>query len=166
MNSKAQFYINHLNLHPHPEGGYFRELYRSSEKIKEENLPSRFKGDRCFSTSIYFLLEGNQVSKFHRIKSDEIWHFYDGSSVRIYILDQKGKLNTVTLGKELSTGELFQTVIGHGNWFAAEVIDKTSYCLVGCDVSPGFDYNDFELADRNKLLTKFPQHRELIINFT
>lgn len=110
MNEKAQSYKIQLNLQPHPEGGYFREIYRSDEIFKKESLPKRFDSDRSFSTSIYFLLEGQETSKFHRLKSDEQWHFYDGCPVTIYNLNENGELSVTTLGKKVSNGEIFQTV--------------------------------------------------------
>jgi uncharacterized protein len=166
MNKKFQYYKAKLNLQPHPEGGYFREVYRSDEILKKESLPNRFDGDRNFLTAIYFLLEGEQTSKFHLLKSDEQWHFYDGCPVKIYILNENGELSVTTLGDNISNGEVFQTVIKRNNWFAAELIDKNSFCLVGCVVSPGFNFNDFELANRDDLITTYPQHKGLVIRFT
>jgi predicted cupin superfamily sugar epimerase len=121
---------------------------------------------RNFSTSIYFLLEGKQVSKFHRLKSDELWHFYDGTSVIIHIIDTEGKLTQIRLGRNVEDGEVFQAVIKSGNWFAAEVIDKKSFALVGCTVSPGFDFSDFEFGNREALIKMHPDLRELIQKFT
>jgi uncharacterized protein len=166
MNKNAQSYIIQLNLQPHPEGGYFREVYHSNEIIKKKSLPTRYDGNRNFSTSIYFLLEGEQKSKFHRLKSDEQWHFYDGCPVKIYILNENGELSVTTLGDNILNGEVFQTVIKRNNWFAAELIDKNSFCLVGCVVSPGFNFNDFELANRDELITTYPQHKGLVIRLT
>lgn len=166
MNIKSLFYIEHFNLKPHPEGGYFKEVYRADETIKKDCLPARYKGDRNFSTSIYFLLEGGQTSKFHRLKSDEQWHFYDGCSVKIYTITKYGKLDTIILGADISNGAMFQTVIKSGDWFAAELIDKNSFCLIGCVVAPGFKFNDFELAKRGELISEFPQHKQLIEKFT
>lgn len=166
MNKDAKFYIEKLGLQPHPEGGYFKEIYRSGEIILPEGLPRRLTKERSVSTSIYFLLEGKQVSKFHRLKSDELWHFYDGSGVSIHIIDDKGNLSKVVLGKEIDKGEVFQTVIPAGHWFAAELKDRKSFTLVGCTVAPGFDFGDFELADRNKLLNSFPLHESIIKKFT
>ncbi|MEJ2616754.1 MAG: cupin domain-containing protein, partial [Ignavibacteriaceae bacterium] len=97
MNSKAKYYINKLKLIPHPEGGYYKEIYRSGEYISTEGLPKRYKSKRVFSTSIYFLLEGKQISRFHRLKSDEVWHFYDGSPVAVYILNNN--IEKIILGK-------------------------------------------------------------------
>ncbi len=164
MNQKAKYYIQKLQLEKHPEGGYFREIYRSGEIISIDAPKKRLK--RNVSTSIYFLLEGSQISKFHRLKSDELWHFYDGGSVRVYVIDDKGKLKEIILGKKIEDGEVFQTVIKKNHWFAAEVINKRSFALIGCTVSPGFDFSDFELANREYLLDCFPKLKNLILKFT
>lgn len=166
MKYQAVYYIKQLNLQHHPEGGYFSEVYRSEETLEIKSLPPRYDGDRSFSTSIYFLLEGEQTSKFHRIKSDEQWHFYNGSSVKIFILSEQGELNITTLGRNNLNGEEFQTTIKRGNWFAAELIDKNSFALVGCVVSPGFEFSDFELGKREELVTKFPEHNDIIRRLT
>lgn len=162
MHDKAKYYIDKLKLLPHPEGGYYMEIYRSGEFIDIRGLPKRYKNKRVFSTSIYFLLEGQQVSKFHRLKSDEVWHFYDGDPVKIYILDNNKNLDEVILGKDLSKGNRFQFTIKKNSWFGAELIEKNSFALVGCSVSPGFDFDDFELADRNSLLKIYPQFENII----
>lgn len=166
MLKKVNIYIKYLALKPHPEGGYFSEVYRSNEKIKKNSLPKRYSGSRSFATSIYFLLAGNQVSKFHRLKSDEQWHFYDGAAVKIIILNEFGELNTTVLGKNVSKGEVLQTVIKRNNWFAAELKSKKSFCLVGCVVAPGFDFKDFQLASPDELVKKYPQHKKVILRFT
>jgi predicted cupin superfamily sugar epimerase len=165
MHPEAKKYIEKLQLKPHPEGGYYKEIYRSGEIILPEGLPSRFRRGRNISTSIYFMLVGSQVSNFHKLKSDEIWHFYDGSGVIIFVIDNSGKLSEYRVGKNLEKREVLQVVIKNNHWFAAELIDKTSFCLVGCTVSPGFDFEDFELAKREELLEIFPQHNELIKRF-
>jgi hypothetical protein len=164
MNQKAKYYIQKLQLNKHPEGGYFREIYRAGEMISIDAPEKILK--RNVSTSIYFLLEGSQISKFHRLKSDELWHFYDGGSVKVYVIDEKGKLSEIILGKKTEDGEVFQTVIKKNNWFAAEVKNKRSFALIGCTVSPGFDFSDFELAKREYLLDSFPKHKDLILKFT
>ena len=166
MNNKAQYYIEKLSLIAHPEGGYFREIYRSDEIIKAEHLPDRYSKQRNFSTSIYFLLEGEQVSKFHKLKSDEIWHFYDGSPIQIFIISPDGKIQNEILGKDLNKNEFPQLVIEKENWFGAKVLDKDSFTLIGCTVSPGFDFKDFELADREELIIKFPVHEKIISELT
>lgn len=164
MNEKAKQYIQKLQLKKHPEGGYFKEIYRGGEMILIDPPDRRLK--RNYSTSIYFLLEGKQVSKFHRLKSDEIWHFYDGSPIKIYIIDEKGKLSENILGKKMDDEAKYQTVIRKNNWFAAELINKKSFSLVGCTVSPGFDFSDFEFGDREQLSNQFPKLKELIERLT
>ena len=166
MHPAAKKYIDLLNLVSHPEGGYFKEIYRSGELLLPGGLPERFKKQRAVSTSIYFLLEGKQVSKFHKLKSDEIWHFYDGCGVKIFVIDTAGNLSEFRLGRNIENRETLQVVIENNHWFAAELIDKNSFCLVGCTVAPGFDFDDFELAERNRLIELFPQHRELIERFS
>lgn len=161
MNHQAKNYIQKLQLKPHPEGGYYKEIYRAGEIILSEHLPKRYKSSRNFSTSIYFLLEGNQISHFHRLKSDEQWHFYDGSSIIIYDISENGKLNKTLLGRDIKNGESLQAVIKRNAWFAAELSDKSSFTLIGCTVSPGFDFNDFELGKRDELIKEFPLYKEL-----
>lgn len=166
MNEKAEYYVNKLKLIAHPEGGYFKEVYRSDEFIEAGCLQIRYKGKRTFSTSIYFLLEGKQISSFHKLKSDETWHFYDGSSVKIFIINEKGELIEKLLGKNLEKGEEIQFTIEKNNWFAAEVINKDLFSLVGCTVAPGFEFDDFQLAKREDLADAFPEHKKLIERFT
>jgi uncharacterized protein len=164
MHLKAKQYIKQLQLRKHPEGGYFREVYRSGERILPNHLPKRYRSSRNFSTSIYFLLEGKQFSSFHLLQSDELWHFYDGSTVLLYILNQKGELSLKKLGRGEDCD--LQITIEKQNWFAAEIEDKKSFALFGCTVSPGFDFEDFELGKRDGLLKKFPHHSDLIKRLT
>lgn len=160
MHPKAQKYIKQLQLKKHPEGGYYKEVYRSGELILPEHLPKRYKSTRNFSTSIYFLLEGKQFSTFHLLQSDELWHFYDGSALLLYIINQKGELAIKKLGRDEDC-EL-QLTIEKQNWFAAEVEDKNSFTLFGCTVSPGFEFDDFEMGKRRELIKKFSHHKNLI----
>jgi uncharacterized protein len=164
--NKADIYIEKLKLIPHPEGGYFREVYRSEELLNPDALPQRYKGSRSFSTSIYFLLKGDQKSLLHKLKSDEIWHFYDGSSVKLYTIDSEGKLLHSLLGRNIDGSESMQLVIKRGYWFCAEVSDENSFSLFGCTVAPGFDFSDFELGERKELIRLYPQYQELIKKFT
>jgi hypothetical protein len=166
MPKNAVYWIEKLQLSAHPEGGYFRETYRSQEQVRATHLPVRFDGDRSFSTAIYFLLESHQVSAFHRIKSDEMWHFYAGSSLTIYVIDQQGKLSQVKLGNYVEKGEAFQAVVPAGYWFGAAVSNAAAYALVGCTVAPGFNFNDFEMAERAQLLKEYPQHESIISKLT
>ena len=165
MNKEAEKIVKALNLTKHPEGGYFSEVYRSDETIEKE-LHERFSGKHSLYTSIYFLLSENDYSAFHILKSDEIWHFYEGTTLDINIINPDGQLNSVSLGRNFESGEHFQYCIKAGHYFAAEVRDKSSYALVGCTVSPGFEYSDFELCKKDELIEKFPSHKELIERLT
>ena len=162
----AVYWIRNLGLIEHPEGGYFREIYRSPEAISKDSLPARYQGGRSFSTSIYFLLMRDQFSALHRLKSDELWHFYMGSPLTIHIVDEDGNYSTTKLGRDLEKGEVFQTAIEAGSWFGAAVDDVFSYSLVGCTVAPGFDSADFELGDREELSKRYPEHRTIIERLT
>lgn len=162
MNAKAQYYIEKLDLKKHPEGGYYKEVYRSNEHFIIPDYSLK-KKQRNYSTSIYFLLEGNDKSFFHKLSSDEIWHFYDGTDLRIIIIDNMGNLSEVFFGK--GTG-IFQFIIKKDFWFAAELVDKNSFALIGCTVSPGFDFEDFVLGKREELINLFPQHERIIQKFT
>lgn len=154
--------IGQLKLTPHPEGGYYRQTYISNELIKKEHLPGRFKGDRAFSTAIYFLLEKGDFSAFHKICSDECWHFYAGGALNIYVIHPDGKLETIQLGSDLNGGEVFQYVVPAGAWFASEPALETAFSLVGCTVAPGFHFEDFEMAKVEELLSEYPEHTALI----
>jgi predicted cupin superfamily sugar epimerase len=156
-NKTAQYWIKRLELQPHPEGGYYKEVYRSEESVDGKLLPGNRDGVRSVSTAIYFLLEGNDFSAFHRIKSDEIWHFYDGAPLMIYAIDKEGKLNEYPLGVDSP-----MQIIPKEEWFAAELIDKSSYALVGCTVAPGFDFADFEMGNKEVLINTNPQFQEII----
>ena len=161
----AKLIINQLDLKPHPEGGWYRETYRSNELLAATALPERYGDARSFSTAIYFLLEQNDFSSFHRIASDEIWHHYLGTPVIIYQLNKAGELTTLQLGPDLGQGQHFQIIIPAGTWFAAEPVDN-NFSLVGCTVAPGFDFSDFEFAERDILLEEYPQHTGLINRLT
>ena len=161
MNTAAQL-ISQYQLLPHPEGGYYKETYRSSEGVPASALPERFGGSRSFSTAIYFLLERGNFSAFHKIKSDECWHFYAGQTLLVHILQANGELQTVTLGSNAAAGELFQFVVPANCWFASEPAVGTEFAFTGCTVSPGFDFEDFELAKAEDLISEFPAHAALI----
>ena len=166
MNEEARYWIEKLNLVKHPEGGYYVRTYFAREWIDREHLPQRFAGSRPFSTAIYYLLPGDDFSAFHRIQSDEMWHFYAGTSLTLHVLETDGRLSRKLLGADVERGESFQQLVEAGCWFAASVRDTTSYSLVGCTVAPGFNYEDFEFAEREALVAQFPEHRELIERFT
>lgn len=164
MRYTARFWIEHLGLSRHVEGGSFKEIYRSPLTTNIQTTSD--DKTRNISTSIYFLLEKDQFSAFHRILSDEIWHFYTGDRLVIYEIDPAGKLTEHLLGNQPEKGESFQCVIKAGNWFASRIADGGEYALCGCTVAPGFDFRDFELADSIKLAGVYPQHEALIRQLT
>lgn len=161
----AEYYANKLAMLPHPEGGWYKETYRSNETVASAALPARFAGERNFSTAIFFLLTGKTFSAFHRIKSDEVWHFYAGSCLNVYVINASGQLRIIKLGNNLEKGEEFQAVVEAGSWFASQPEQENTFSLVGCTVAPGFDFKDFELARCEELITLFPEHRSLIAKY-
>jgi predicted cupin superfamily sugar epimerase len=161
-----QFYIESLTMQPHPEGGYFAESYRSGETMIASALPDRFAGDRVFSTAIYFLLESHHISALHRIQADEVWHFYAGGPLDIFVIDPAGELSIIHLGSDLANRQVFQAVVPAGYWFGSKPAPGTTFSLVGCTVAPGFDFADFEMAERATLLAQYPQHRAVIEQLT
>lgn len=165
MNDAASV-INSLELLPHPEGGWYREVYRSEDVIPVDALPARYKSPHCCSTSIYFLLESHDFSAFHRISSDETWHFYLGSPIVIYIISHEGEVVQITMGNNLQEGQYIQYTIPRNCWFAAKVQDNNSFTLVGCTVAPGFEFTDFELASRKQLIDLYPVLSDLISGLT
>lgn len=163
--------IDRLKLAPHPEGGYFRETYRAAETIEATALPQRFGGERSISTAIYFLLEAGQCSHLHRIKADEVWHFYAGDPLIVVEIDPAGRLKTTRLGGDPGADTVYQHVVPAGAWFGATPAEggrfaPPGFALVGCTVAPGFDFADFELADRDALLAEYPRHQDWIRRLT
>lgn len=149
---KVKEIVAYYEMKPHPEGGYYKETYRSAGKFHNHH----------HSTAIYYLLEAGQKSSLHRIKSDEVWHFYGGDSLVVAEILPSGEVKETTLGTDFKKGELVQYVVPAGNWFGAYLPDSSKYAFVGCTVSPGFEFADFELADRTKLLKEFPRASNLI----
>jgi hypothetical protein len=154
--------VAYYQLLPHPEGGYYKETYRSKEEIDADALPARFRGNRSIATAIYFLLEKGNFSAFHRIQSDETWHFYAGQLLNIFVIHESGQLETIQLGDDIANGQTFQAIVPAGAWFASVPAENTNFSFVGCTVAPGFDFIDFELAVSNQLIEKYPQHASLI----
>ncbi len=161
----ADYWINCLGLTEHPEGGYFKETYRSDESMKATALPDRYGDARDIGTSIYFLLTSEKVSNFHRLNSDEIWHYHTGGVARIHIISPQGKYYFKDIGPDHEQEQSFQVCIPRHSWFAAEVVEK-KFILVGCTVAPAFDFADFELAQKNFLIDRYPEMSELINRFT
>ena len=166
MKNRISAIIEKLELEPHPEGGYFRETYRSAGEIEPENLGPNFEGKRNYSTCIYFLLTSRDFSAFHRIQQDEIWHFYDGSPIQLHVISPSGEYVKHLIGRELNAGETPQLVVPAGCWFASEVVIENNFSLVGCTVSPGFDFRDFEMRSRKELIAMFPEQEEIISKLT
>ena len=156
--------IKNLNLSPHAEGGWFRQTYVSGGSIPETVLPAH-RAARPFSTSILFLLTAENFSAFHRIASDEIWYHHEGDPVDIHIIDAQGSLECRTLGPA-SLGYSPQAAVEAGSWFASSLAPEGKWALTGCAVAPGFDYSDFELADRAALTAEFPSHGRTIAAYT
>ena len=162
----AEELVGRLELARHPEGGWYRESYRSAEVAPAASLPERFCGPRSYCTSIYFLIERGDISCLHRIKSDELWHFYAGSPLAVQVITAAGEQLKIELGRDLAAGQSFQATVPAGCWFGAELSGEGDYSLVGCTVSPGFDFADFEMADRDELLRQYPAHAEVIRRLT
>ena len=160
----ATYWIEKLELQKHPEGGYFREIYLSDDVVPQIGLPDNFRGERSFATSIYYLLENADFSAFHRIKSDEIWHYYAGSSAIEIVSLVQGKIKKYMVGNNPDRGQTFQVIVPKNTWFAARLQNQNGYALAGCTVSPGFHFDDFEIADE-KLIDEFPELKDEIALF-
>ena len=163
MNSHdSQFFISKLGLTPHREGGYYKESIHSIETISDQDLIMSFEGKRKLYTSIYFLLTSNDISHFHRLKSDELWYYHAGSPLTIHVIEENGDYKEIKLGLNVDKGEVPQALVPKNTIFGSSVMDADTFSLVGCMVSPGFEYRDFELFTQNELLLKYPQHKVVI----
>jgi uncharacterized protein len=152
--------IERFGLLPHPEGGYYSETFRSAGIVRRDGAPGE---TRRASTAIYYMLCDGAHSAWHRIRSDEVWHFYAGEPIDIHMLDANGVLATHRLGNALAHPEAaFQVVVPAGQWFAAELGDPATFALVGCTVAPGFEFSEFELADVLELSAASPEHSGVI----
>src|SRR5579859_8127016 len=166
MKENAAYWVEKLRLEAHPEGGYFRQTYKAELMLPKAALPAEFAGTRAASTAIYFLLEGENFSGFHRLRSDEVWHFYVGAALVVHVIDSAGKYSTILLGSDLEAGQVFQAVVRVGSWFASHVADWKSFAVVGCTVAPGFEFADFEMGKRAELVAIYPEQREVIERLT
>ncbi len=162
----AKYWIEKLRLEPHPEGGYFRQTYKADLVLARESLPEGFSGARAASTAIYFLLEGDDFSAFHRLRSDEVWHFYVGDALVVHVIDEHGRYSEIAMGRDPEAGEVLQAVVKARCWFASRVRNSRRFALVGCTVAPGFEFEDFELAKREELVRDYPRHRGVIERLT
>lgn len=152
----ASHWIKHLNLQPHPEGGWYREVFRSDKQVSRLNETA--SKNAC--TSIYYLLENDDYSGFHRIASDELWYFHKGAPLHIHAIDENGE-HTIHELSDTPTGNLF-AAIKAGWWFASEIPSKAGYTLVSCAVAPGFEFSEFEMAEKEKLMARYPQYTGLL----
>jgi predicted cupin superfamily sugar epimerase len=154
----AAHWIQKLNLQPHPEGGYYHELYRS--KLEVTRVSSSLVNIYSAFSSIYYLLEGTDYSGFHRLSSDEIWYFHRGVPLLIHMIDENGNYSSQELSDEL-TGTL-SYMVSAGVWFASEIPSANGFSLVSCAVAPGFEFSEFEMAEKDVLLKKYPEHSGIL----
>lgn len=153
----AEYWIENLAMTPHKEGGYFKEMLRSEGELVTEHTKKR-----AYYTSIYFLLRAGNPSHFHRLKSDEVWYFHTGNPLDIHIIHPTGDYEKVRLGLNVEQGEVLQAVVPKGAIFGSDIAEPADYSLVSCMVSPGFDYQDFELFTQRELLEDYPEHKQII----
>ncbi|MCA9414960.1 MAG: cupin domain-containing protein [Candidatus Omnitrophica bacterium] len=159
--------IQKLGLEPHPtEGGFFVETYRSEDVLPKEALPGRYPSDRNCSTAIYYLLKPGTFSEMHRLPTDEIFHFYLGDPVTMLQLFPDGSSKTIVIGNDVLSGERPQVVVPKGVWQGTCLSEGGEFALLGCTVSPGFDFEDYESGNREKLIREYPDQEEMIARLT
>jgi len=159
----AERIIKLYNMKPLPdEGGYYVETYRSQEGIEKACLPERFGEDRCHSTAIFYLLTPDTKSFFHRLKSDEIYHFYLGDPVQMVLIHPNGTTKVLFLGQDLQAGQFVQAVVPAGIWMGSMLLEGGKFALMGTTVAPGFEFSDREMGEREMLLDQYPQHEGFI----
>ncbi len=159
--------ISRLGLVPYPtEGGYYAETYRSDERIERGSLPDHYDGDRALSTAIYYLLTADTTSRIHRLRSDEVFHFYLGDPVDMLQLRADGTGRLLTLGTDIDSGMLPQVLVPRGVWQGARLRPGGEFALLGTTVAPGFDLADYESGQQETLVAAYPEHRDLIIALT
>lgn len=162
LNNNPEYWISKLELEAHPEGGYYKSTYQSKEQISDRELTVNYDDHRLLYTSIYFLLHSHDISHFHRLKSDELWYFHAGSSLTIHVIHVNGQYEEIKLGLNLEYGEVPQYLVPKNSIFGSSVMEENTFSLVGCMVSPGFDFKDFELFTQDQLHNKYPEHKEII----
>lgn len=166
MKHQAKDYIKRFNLKPHPEGGYYARSYESDIILEQPCLPACFDGKRFLSTAIYYLLEQGDFSAFHRLKGDECWHFYAGEPLYLFIIENDGNLQQIVLGNNVPENEIPQFVVKAGKWFAAVPCENSTFSFAGCTVTPGFDFEDLEFANKEALINQYPSLKTIIEIFT
>ena len=159
----ANYYVTKLGMEPHPEGGFYKRTFESEEQTSDQELSVAFEGKRKLYTSIFFLLGSKDISHLHRLKSDELWYYHAGSPLTIHVIDEKGNYKESKLGINLDEGEIPQVLVPKNSIFGSSVRDEDTFSLVGCMVSPGFEFQDFELFTQEELLAKYPQHKDVIM---
>jgi hypothetical protein len=160
LTERIKFLVEHLQLSPHPEGGFYKETYRSTEGIQTSS------GERNLLTSIFFLLTSENVSRFHRIKSDELWYFHEGNSLTVHLLNEHG-YDRLQLGNITPQNDCQPFGLVKANTIFGSTVDESDgYALVSCAVAPGFDFKDFELISRDELLIDYPNHADIIQRLT
>jgi predicted cupin superfamily sugar epimerase len=152
----AKYWVNELKLLKHPEGGYYKEVYRSNKSF----IPNEIGENRNYITSIYFLIEEGNVSHFHSIKQDELWYYHAGDPLSVYIITSNGALECIKIGPNPEKGEVLQAIVPANCIFGSKSSGK--YSLVSCVVAPGFDFADFKLYNKNELLKSYYKHKEII----
>ena len=158
----AEDLIRMHGLAPHPEGGYFRQTYKSPVIVPNAALPAGYVGDRACSTAIYYLLREGEKSCLHKLRSDEMWHFYLGGPLHLAMIHPDGRSEDVVIGPHAVHGQHVQYVVEPGVWFGAYPAPGAGFCFVGCTVTPGFDFADFEMGTRAQLLQLFPGAKDVI----
>jgi predicted cupin superfamily sugar epimerase len=156
----------HLGLIAHPEGGSFIQTYKSHEIVAKDALDPRYPAARSTGTAIYYLLEPGTFSEMHRLKSDEIFHFYLGDPVEQLQLWPDGSFRIVLIGSDLERGQSPQLVVPKNVWQGARLAPGGNFALLGCTVAPGFEFEDYESGTRESLIQQFPSQRELISALT
>lgn len=166
MDDAVRRIVERFELVPHPEGGYFREVYRSATKLEHPGIPAGSAASRAAGTLIYFLLSGDDFSAFHRVRfSDEIWHLYDGGPLELHLIDSGGRLVRRRLTSDVLEGEP-TAIVPAGTWQSARLTDGARFALGGCSVAPGFEYEDFEMPSATELIERFPRHAKIIRELT
>ncbi|WP_304457933.1 cupin domain-containing protein [Alicyclobacillus sendaiensis] len=168
MNADAHRWIERLQLTPHPEGGYYREIYHSPRYLRDPATVEAYGGARRTATSIYFLLPEGDVSRLHRLRSDELWYFHHGRPVVVHLFHPDGRYEARELGLPDVPGREPQVLVPAGTIFGAELApgDGAAFALVGCMVTPGFDFEDFELVSRDEVTPRFPAQKDVIARLT
>ncbi len=158
--------ISHFKMEKHPEGGYYKESFKSNGTLPQSALPSQIKGDRLWSSAIYFLLCNQEKSKLHKIAFDEVWHFYLGDPIVVVEIEPDGNVKETILGPDFIAGQKLQHVVPGGRWFGSYLPEGSQFAFVGCTVAPGFDFRDFEMGDKHTLLELYPDAKQIIEKLT